>query len=356
MLDRYPTTPIGHLAFIEWVRDELHLAAEAKRNQSAKGYPNDTLASMVRGIKWAEAASRAAMLRDQFPDAVGQVVGVLRRDLSVGTVEHLEELLRPAVGSLRDALEASGDDNFNTAVPPMDGSHMTYTDANNEFLAKIGNLKGILASRATNGNPSEEEYGKLRAELVKIEPIRQLLPRFVLACRTIREFWAFIKPKFPTHKARLAFLHSEFDPILTALEQRVTPAASGLVYFAAPKPDLVLITVNEHETQAVHDAFRKVTGSEGLPVSLEGRLYHSLGSLNGTTVYHAISEIGSGGPGAMQQAVDKVIRARPRSGHRSRYCLRGQRERPVHWRHSAIEATTALRSPAGGHRNRPAGR
>ena len=73
--------------------------------------------------------------------------------------------------------------------------------------------------------------------------------------------------------------------------------------------DLVLITVNKHETQAVHDLFREVTGTAGIPVPLEGRLYHNLGTLNHTTVYHAISEMGSSGPGAMQQAVDKAIRA-----------------------------------------------
>jgi nucleoside phosphorylase len=73
--------------------------------------------------------------------------------------------------------------------------------------------------------------------------------------------------------------------------------------------DLVLVTVNPYETRAVHDAFREATGTDGLPVSLGGRLYHKLGTLNDTTVYHAISEMGSGGPGAMQQAVDKAIRA-----------------------------------------------
>jgi nucleoside phosphorylase len=84
------------------------------------------------------------------------------------------------------------------------------------------------------------------------------------------------------------------------------PAA---VATAPPRPDLVLVTVNEHETRAVHDAFLKATGTEGVPVPLEGQLYHNLGSINGTTVYHAISEKGSSGPGAMQQAVDKAIRA-----------------------------------------------
>jgi len=78
---------------------------------------------------------------------------------------------------------------------------------------------------------------------------------------------------------------------------------------ASPKADLVLVTVNQHETQAIHDAFREATGTEGSPVSLGGRLYHNLGVLNGTTVYHAISEMGSSGPGGMQQTVDKAIRA-----------------------------------------------
>ena len=69
------------------------------------------------------------------------------------------------------------------------------------------------------------------------------------------------------------------------------------------------MTVNEHETRAVHDAFLEATGIEGVRVSLEGRLYHNLGTINGTTVYHALSEMGSGSVGAMQQTVDKAIRA-----------------------------------------------
>jgi nucleoside phosphorylase len=76
-----------------------------------------------------------------------------------------------------------------------------------------------------------------------------------------------------------------------------------------PKPDVVVVTVNEHETQAIHEAFQAATGIAAVPVPLDGRVYHNLGTLNGTTVFHAISEMGSGGPGAMQQAVDKAIRA-----------------------------------------------
>jgi nucleoside phosphorylase len=75
------------------------------------------------------------------------------------------------------------------------------------------------------------------------------------------------------------------------------------------RPDVVLVTVNKHETRAVLDAFEAATGSEAVPVSLEDRVYHDLGTLKGTRVFHAISEMGSGGPGGMQQTVDKLIRA-----------------------------------------------
>ena len=51
LLDRFPATPAGHVGFLESVRDDVHFAAEAKRQQLERGYLNDTLASMIRGIK-----------------------------------------------------------------------------------------------------------------------------------------------------------------------------------------------------------------------------------------------------------------------------------------------------------------
>jgi nucleoside phosphorylase len=95
---------------------------------------------------------------------------------------------------------------------------------------------------------------------------------------------------------------------IASLERNVV-AAPAPVTSAQPRPDLVLVTVNEHETKAVHDAVIAATGVKGEPVALEGRLYHNLGMINGTTVYHALSEMGSGNLGAMQQTVDKAIRA-----------------------------------------------
>jgi nucleoside phosphorylase len=76
-----------------------------------------------------------------------------------------------------------------------------------------------------------------------------------------------------------------------------------------PKPDVLLVTVNRHETCAVLDAFQLATGIPAGTVQLHDRIYHDLGVVNGTSVYHAISEMGSGGAGGMQQTVDKAIRS-----------------------------------------------
>lgn len=78
---------------------------------------------------------------------------------------------------------------------------------------------------------------------------------------------------------------------------------------SAPRPDVLLVTVNEIETRAVHDGFQIETGQRAIPVPLDGRVYHNLGMLNSASVYHALSEMGSGSVGAMQQTVDKAIRA-----------------------------------------------
>ena len=106
LLSDFPSTQEGHLAFIERVRDEVHNAAQAKRQQLERGYPNDTITNMVGGIKWDEARSRLAAVVGLPADAREQVAGVLRRELAVGTVEQIDELLMPTIGALRDRLES----------------------------------------------------------------------------------------------------------------------------------------------------------------------------------------------------------------------------------------------------------
>jgi|GEM_PF-2051458 len=104
-LDRFPATPAGHVAFIEFVRDEVRLAVESKQQQLERGYSNETLEKTIRGILWTEAAFRAAQLSELLPSATAQVAAVLRRELTLGTVEQVDARLRPVVAALRDAWE-----------------------------------------------------------------------------------------------------------------------------------------------------------------------------------------------------------------------------------------------------------
>ena len=180
-------------------------------------------------------------------------------------------------------------------------------DATREFRMNVRELKAIMNDHARGGQALENDYARVRNKLVT-SPLRDALPNFVVTCTTLQEWWLFITPKFPTWKERTEFLQQEFSPLIASLERNGVPTPTP-VATAPPRPDLVVVTVNEHETKAVHDAFLEATGTEGVPIPLEGRLYHDLGSINGTTAYHAISEMGSSGPGEMQQAVDKAIRA-----------------------------------------------
>jgi len=176
-----------------------------------------------------------------------------------------------------------------------------------DFLMKVGKLKGIMNDRARGGQPLENDYAQARDAVVTTE-LRDALPHFVLTCTTLQEWWQFIKHKFPSYKERTEFLQTEFAPLIASLERGIVPAYVP-VQPAAPRPDLVLVTVNDYETRAVVDAFQEATGVEAKPITLQGRLYHDLGEINGTTVYHAISEMGSTGSGGMQQTVEKAISA-----------------------------------------------
>ena len=62
---------------------------------------------------------------------------------------------------------ASADDE--QLVSGKTGGGGVSEDVTREYLVKAGNLKGMLNQRARGGTPSEQEYSRLRAELLAIE-------------------------------------------------------------------------------------------------------------------------------------------------------------------------------------------
>lgn len=73
------------------------------------------------------------------------------------------------------------------------------------------------------------------------------------------------------------------------------------------KVDLLVVTVNNHETKAVLDAFRKETGQASKGVMKGQRAYRDLGTVNGARVFQMVSEMGSMLPGASHEAVRDAI-------------------------------------------------
>ena len=142
LLGSFPATPAGHVAFLEFVRDEVRYAADAKRQQLEREYPNATIESMVGGIKWAEGSKRVSALADLPADTVEQVARVFRWELTPGTVEQIDELLTPVVRALREAWE-------NRDTPSGAGESSERDFNRNLRAATLAANAAAPASRAT---------------------------------------------------------------------------------------------------------------------------------------------------------------------------------------------------------------
>ncbi len=103
------------------------------------------------------------------------------------------------------------------------------TDA---IISKVDSLKLLLVQRATGVSIDEKTFRDLRHELIKHPLVNQRLPQFVKNCRSIDEFWSFIKSKFSgtgSYEQRREYLRNEFSPLLTMLESFTrTPGDAGI--------------------------------------------------------------------------------------------------------------------------------
>src|SRR6266550_1265915 len=91
--------------------------------------------------------------------------------------------------------------------------------SSSKLIEKSETLKNLLVAWGTGEQSDHGEYAELRRELVGNPLTAQFLPGFVRTCRTRLEFWGFIQPKFRTYAERREFIRSEFDQLLSNLEQ-----------------------------------------------------------------------------------------------------------------------------------------
>jgi len=88
-----------------------------------------------------------------------------------------------------------------------------------ELLVAAESLKSMLVARATGDSTDRDtDYKHQRSLLMASPSAKAKLPRFVLNCRTLHEFWGFVKPKFETYEKRRNFLREAFHDLLTRLE------------------------------------------------------------------------------------------------------------------------------------------
>ncbi len=127
-----------------------------------------------------------------------------------------------------------------------------------ELLRMVESVKNMLVARATGDSTEYSEYEEFRLKLTGAPRTKDRLPRFIHTCRSMSEFWGYIKSKYPSYAERRQYLRDEFDPLLTYLENwNVTPSDDGTAA-ALQKFD------SEHVTGAWRKAQdRKTTDPEG---------------------------------------------------------------------------------------------
>lgn len=118
------------------------------------------------------------------------------------------------------------------------------------LFAKVEELLSGLIAAATGGAFDNEEYQRLRKELLANSRVKEMLPAFVGTCRDTDAFWSFIKPMYGHWEDRRRFLRSEFEPALSLLETDIT----------SPTEENVSQAIAKLNSDHVADAWRKALG------------------------------------------------------------------------------------------------
>ena len=88
-------------------------------------------------------------------------------------------------------------------------------------LEKVEYLSNILKSRARGNEVSNNEYQKLRRELLDNDKLKDILPIFIKTNPDINSFWSFIKQKFKTYDGRTNFIDKEFEKVINFLKNNL---------------------------------------------------------------------------------------------------------------------------------------
>ena len=111
----------------------------------------------------------------------------------------------------------------------------------------VESLQNIVVSHATGGSEDEAEYARLRQVVLANPALEPLAPRFLRTCRSLGQFWQFIKNKYGKYAERREYIWAEFRPMLELLER------GG----ASPADQLVSVTIEKFDSSHVQSAWAK---------------------------------------------------------------------------------------------------
>lgn len=98
-----------------------------------------------------------------------------------------------------------------------------------DYFDKAKILQDILIELATHERGDDEEYKMIRQCFINNPKTRNLLPKIIRECKSLYQFWAFIRYAFSTYEEKQNFIYSEFMPLLDYLENRTSLPADNLI-------------------------------------------------------------------------------------------------------------------------------
>jgi len=94
-----------------------------------------------------------------------------------------------------------------------------------ELSEQVETLQNLLIARATGEGGDAVSYQSLRHEIVNNSLLKDIAPRFLRTCRSLGEFWQFIKYEYASYAERRQFIWSAFRPLFERIEgSKATPA------------------------------------------------------------------------------------------------------------------------------------
>jgi hypothetical protein len=100
---------------------------------------------------------------------------------------------------------------------------------NNSLYLHAESLQNMMVAIATGGSEKEPEFSRARLALINESSIEAFVPRFVKTCRSIQQFWGYIKQQSDKYEGRRQYIYTAFAPLLDHLEGKTKAPADQLV-------------------------------------------------------------------------------------------------------------------------------